>query len=90
MSTSASQALSSFLSPIIRNIVEPVLLFLFFLAFVYFVWGVFVLIRDAGSPEARTTGRWHILWSVVGMFIMIGAYGIIRVIAATLNISAPF
>lgn len=85
-----NQALASFLTPIIANIVEPALLFLFFLAFVYFAWGVFKLIQNAASPEERVIGQKHIMWSVVGMFIMIGAYGIIRLIANTLNVPAPF
>jgi hypothetical protein len=85
----ANPALVSVLSPIISNIVEPTLLFLFALALVYFVWGVFVLIRDAASEDGRRTGALHILYSAIGMFIMIGAYGLIRVIASTLNVQSP-
>ena len=85
-----NQALSSILTPIIRNIIQPGLLFLFFLAFVYFTWGIYNLIRKADSEEERKTGRNHILASAIGMFIMLGAYGIIRLIANTLNVQSPF
>lgn len=85
----SNTALSTILTPIINNIIEPGLLFLFGLAFVYFVWGVFKLIRAADSPEERTTGWMHILYSAIGMFIMLGAYGILRLIANTLNVESP-
>ena len=85
----SNTALSNLLAPIINNIVEPVLLFLFAVAFLIFVWGVYKLIVNADSPEGRTTGQWHILASAIGMFVMIGAYGIIRFIANTLGIASP-
>jgi hypothetical protein len=31
----------------------------------------------------------HILYSAIGMFIMLGAYGILRLIANTLNVESP-
>ena len=85
----SNSALSSALTPIINNVVEPCILFLFGAAFVYFVWGVYKMIRDADSPEGRTTGWMHILYSAIGMFIMLGAYGIIRLIANTINVQSP-
>ena len=85
----SNQALTTALTPIINNIIEPGLLFLFLLAFIYFVWGVFRLIRNADNGEERTTGRMHILYSAIGMFIMLGAYGLIRFIASTINVQSP-
>jgi len=85
----SNTALSNLLTPIINNIVEPVLLFIFAAAFLYFVWGIYKLIKDADSPEGRTTGQLHILYSLIGMFIMLGAYGIIRLIANTLGTASP-
>lgn len=85
----SNTALSAVLTPIISNIVEPGLLFLFGAAFVYFVWGIFKLISNADSEEARRTGAMHILYSAIGMFIMLGAYGIIRFVASSLNVESP-
>ncbi|MDE2188598.1 MAG: hypothetical protein KGJ35_02625, partial [Patescibacteria group bacterium] len=56
-------ALSTVLTPIISNIVEPGLMFLFMVAVIYFAWGIFKLVRDAASEEGRTTGWHHILYS---------------------------
>ena len=86
----SNAALSAVLTPIFNNIVEPGLLFLAGLALVYLIWGIFSLIRGAASEEARTTGQQHILWASIGLFIMVGAWGIIRVIANTINAPTPF
>ena len=85
----SNPALTNVLTPIINNIVEPALLFLFGAAFIYFVWGVYKLIRSADNPEERTIGQKHILYSAIGMGIMLGAYGIIRLIANTVNVQSP-
>ena len=65
-------------------IVDPIIYFLFALALVYFLYGVLELIRNADSDEARKTGRQHVLWGVIGMFIMVSFYGIMHVICNTI------
>ncbi len=70
---------------ITQEIVNPLLTLIFVLALVYFLWGVFTFIRNAEDGEKRKEGAQHILWGVVGMFIMVSAYGIINLIAATLR-----
>ena len=85
----SNTALTNLLTPIINNIIVPVLLLLFGAAFVYFVWGIYKLVSNADSPEERAIGQRHILFSAIGMFIMLGAYGIIRLIANTLGVASP-
>jgi len=65
-------------------IVDPIIYFLFALALVYFLYGVLELIRHADNEEARKTGQQHVLWGVIGMFIMISFYGIMHVICKTI------
>ncbi len=67
------------------EIVDPLISFLFILGFLYFIYGVWELVRGAESEEARTTGRQHILWGVVGMFIMISFWGIMNLICRTIS-----
>ncbi len=75
---------------IIKAIVSPIIQVVFFVAMLVFVWGVFTLIKNGDDPAERETGQRHILWGVIGMFIMVSVYGIIRVIANTLNVPDPF
>ncbi len=78
------------LAKIADNIVNPIIGLLFALAFIYFAIGVFKMIVGAGDEAKRKEGQDNILYGVVGMFIMISAYGIVRLIAATIEVQAPF
>ena len=86
----ANPAVSSFVSKIMDAVVTPLLTGLFLLAGLIFIWGVFGLIAHGGDSAARETGQQHILWGVIGMFIMISAYGIIRLIGNTVGVGDPF
>ena len=78
------------LAKIADNIVNPIIGFLFGLAFLYFAWGVLKMIMGAGDEAKRKEGQDNVLYGVIGMFIMISAYGIVRLIAATIVVPAPF
>lgn len=57
-----------------------------------FVFGVaeFLFEFDVrGNQTAREEGKKHMLWGVIGMFIMASAYSIIEVIASTLGAKLP-
>jgi len=66
-------------------VVNPAIQVLFAAAVVYFVWGVFTYIRRSGDSDARVDGANHILWSTVGLFIMISVWGIIAIIKTSLG-----
>lgn len=75
-----------FIQKISVAILNPLIWFAFVLAVVYFLYGIFIYIREADNEEKRKDGANHILWGAVGMFIMFSAYGIIRLVLDTLNI----
>ncbi len=75
---------------IIDVIVVPLVQGLFLLTTLIFIWGVFGLIRNGDDPTARKDGQRHMLWGVVGMFIMVSAYGIVRLISNTVIGTDPF
>lgn len=67
------------------QILNPIIYLFFAAAFLYFVYGVIEFIRHAESEDGRETGGRHILWGVVGMFIMISAYGIMNLICSIVH-----
>lgn len=71
--------------PIITNIVTPIVELMVSVGIIVFVWGVVELLLHADDPEARKTGRDHMIWGIVGVFIMISAWAIIYVISNTLK-----
>lgn len=68
-------------------ILNPVIKLGFAIALVVFLYGVFEFIKDADNSTARETGGKHILWGVIGMFIMIAAGGIMQVLCGTWGIT---
>ncbi|MBU6370858.1 MAG: hypothetical protein KGH93_02485 [Patescibacteria group bacterium] len=71
---------------VLDQIVTPIIYLLFALALIYFFWGVFQFIKNADNETERENGKWHMIWGVIGMFIMISAKGLINIILATLGL----
>ena len=79
--------LDSFLSKVVTQIVNPLILLLTAVAVVVFAWGVFVFVWRAGDDKAREEGRRAILWGFVGFVIIFGAYGIINLALSTFSLT---
>lgn len=79
--------LNQFLGKIIVQIINPIILLLAASAFVVFLWGVFEFIVHAEDEGKREDGRKAILWGLVGLGIIFGAYGIINLALGTFNIT---
>jgi hypothetical protein len=75
-----------FLNRISAAILDPLIFLLFAVATIVFAWGMVKFIVGAGDPTNREEGKKAILWGVVGMFIMMGVYGIIRVVLNTFSV----
>jgi hypothetical protein len=75
--------LKAFLGKVVTLILVPLGLFLFALALFFFVWGASTFILKADDAKARDTGKQHLIWGLVGMFIMIAAIPIISIITNT-------
>jgi len=66
-------------------IFNPIIAFLFVLATLEFLYGV-ARFYIAGDDKGRETGKQHILWGLVGMFVMVSVFGIMHVIMNTFGI----
>ena len=69
-----------------RIIINPIIVFLFGLAVVYFLYGVFQFVAGGESEEAKTKGKSHMIWGIIGMVIMMGVFTILNMIINTFNI----
>ncbi len=79
----------SFLNKVNQFILNPIIVLMFAVALITFFWGLVEFIYKAGSEDGRETGKRNMLWGIIGMFIMVGVYGIIKVILSTFGIGAP-
>ena len=78
--------LNAFLAKVVVEIINPIILLLAASAFVVFLWGMFEFIRQAGDSGKREEGRKAILWGLIGLVIIFGAYGIINLALGTFSI----
>jgi hypothetical protein len=65
---------------IVTNIVDPLMALLFAIGLLLFVWGLVEFLWNYNKGETQNEGKKHMFWGVIGMFIMVGAYGIIQYI----------
>lgn len=79
--------LTQFLGKVVVQIVNPIILLLAGSAFVVFVWGIFEFVAHAGDETKREEGRSAIMWGLVGLVIIFGAYGIINVALKTFSLN---
>lgn len=69
----------------VGNILNKIIPVVIVLGVLYFVWGVvsFVL---AGDEEAKTAGRDRMIWGIIGLVVIVGMWGLVRIVANTFNL----
>ncbi len=72
------ETVNQFLTNLAGVILNPLIRLMFAAAVVYFLWGVFVFVKDSESDGGRQKGLQHIIWSIFGFVIMMGVYGILE------------
>ncbi|MDP3726549.1 MAG: hypothetical protein Q8R36_05135 [bacterium] len=82
-------AVTSVVQKINQFIINPLIGFLFALAFVVFLWGTAEFILQADNEAAHTKGKQHMIWGIIGMVIMFGAFTIMTIIGNTIGASVP-
>ncbi|QQR50051.1 hypothetical protein IPF86_03120 [Candidatus Nomurabacteria bacterium] len=80
-------SVDSLLAKINKVILNPLIILMFAVALVYFMYGVVEFLANSTSEDARKTGKAHMLYGVIGMFIMIAVYAIMNIIVNTLGVT---
>ncbi|MBU2220192.1 pilin [Patescibacteria group bacterium] len=69
----------------INNLLTQVYVFLFLLVTVYFFWGIVKFVRaSATGGKEMEEGKRHMIWGIVGMAVMAGAWGIVAILQSVL------
>ena len=82
----AYASVDSFITKVNAEIINPLIIFLFALALVYFLYGVLEFFMNQENEEKRTASKKHMLWGIVGLTIMMGVWAILGMIISTFNI----
>lgn len=70
------------------QIIFPLISLFFVLATVVFIWGVIEMMWGADSEEKRTQGKQHMIYGILGLFIMVAAGAIISMLCQFAGIGA--
>jgi uncharacterized membrane protein YidH (DUF202 family) len=79
-------SLDSFIGKVTTMIINPLILFLFALAILYFLYGVLEFLMNQDNEEKKTTGKSHMIWGIIGLTIMMGVFTIMNIVLNTLSI----
>lgn len=69
------------ISNIKAYILNPIIGFMFAVAVVMFIYGIVEYIWSADNEEKVEIGKKHMIWGIIGIFVMIGVYGILNVLS---------
>jgi hypothetical protein len=80
------EVLNQFLLKVVTQIVNPLIMLLSTGAFIVFLWGVFEFVVHAEDAVKRKEGKQAILWGLIGLVVIFGAYGLINVVLGTFDL----
>ncbi len=63
-----------------QSILDPITYLLLVLGGVVFLYGVVEFIAGAANEDARTKGKSHMIWGLLGLLIMISVKAIITIL----------
>ncbi len=68
----------------VTYIIDPAILIIFALGFLLFIWGLVQFLTNVEGD--RTEGKNHMIYGIVGMFIMVSVFGIITLLDNTFSL----
>jgi Type IV secretion system pilin len=82
----AAAEAASFVTKVNDIILFPLIALLSAVAFLYFVWGGAEYFFNAASDQAREQGKKHMMYGIIGLVIMVSAYGLLKVATGTFGL----
>lgn len=66
-------------------IIKPIVTLLIALAVLYFLYGLLKFIGNQDNATEQEAGKRHMIWGVIGVFLMLSVGGILAIISNTLT-----
>ncbi len=82
----AAQETQAFVNIFNEVFVYPLLILLTALALVVFIYGAAQYVLYGDNEQERATGQKHMLFGIIGLFIMLTAFAIMQIFAATFGL----
>ncbi len=84
--SAAALEAASFVDKVNNIILFPLIALLSGIAFLVFLYGCAVYIFNGGNDQAREDGKRHILYGIIGLVVMISAYGLLTIATNTFGL----
>ena len=81
----AEATITTLMAKVDEVIINPLIIFLFALAIVYFLYGLVRYLMSPDNEEMKKDSKQHMIWGVFGMFIMVAVFGILNIVLKTLG-----
>ena len=72
--------IESLVGRIIDLIINPLIMLFMVLGTAFFLWGIIEFLMNPDNEEKRKSGKKHMMWGIIGLFLMVSVWGIIRVL----------
>ncbi len=73
-------SVDTLLGKLADQIINPIISLMFAIAVLFFLYGVLEFVAGAGNEDKRTQGKRHMIWGIIGLFIMLSVFGIMRLL----------
>ncbi len=67
-------------------IIYPLITLLFIIAMLVFLWGIFQYVRNGADEAARSEGRRHMIFGIIGFVVMLSAVAILSIARGTIGV----
>jgi hypothetical protein len=81
------QAAATIIERFVTLIVDPIILVIFAAGFFMFMYGFVKFLWGSAGGEIDDNGKRHMLWGVIGMFVMVCTWGILNIMLSTFGIN---
>jgi predicted PurR-regulated permease PerM len=81
----AEASVVTLMASVDKVIINPLIILLFALAMVYFLYGLARYLLSPDNEEIRKSSKSHMLWGIIGMFIMVSVFGIMSLLLSTVG-----
>ena len=86
----ASAVAWTYVDKINQVILYPLIALISAVALVFFIWGgVQLVLAKSDNDTARQDGKKHMIWGIVGLLVMVSAYGLLEIVVSTLGADLP-
>ncbi len=70
----------------VKDLINVVMPFIISLTLLYFMWGLFQMVRSTDG-SAREEARGYVIWGIVALFVMVSVWGLVNVLVSTLRLN---